>query len=87
MFPFLLAFFHQLILRVGIFGAVYPYSLAEFIINALQQLLFQQTYSLFLWGLLITQTCYQKMGKGCKETLRQNKELHNSYKLRKAVAA
>ena len=43
MFPFLLAFFHQLILRVGIFGAVYPYFLAEFKINALQQLLFQQT--------------------------------------------
>ena len=80
MFPFLLAFFHQLILRVGIFGAVYPYFLAEFKINALQQLLFQQTYSLLLWGLLITQTCYRKMGKGCKEILRQNKELRNSYK-------
>ena len=39
-----------------------------------------------MWWLLIAQTQYQKMSKGCEEILRQSKDVHNSRKLWKAVA-
>ena len=47
---------------------------------------FQQSYSLFLWWVLIAQTQYRNMGKSCEGILPQGKGLHNSRKLRKAVA-
>ena len=47
---------------------------------------FQQSYCLFLWWVLMAQTQYRNMDKGCKEVLPQGKGLHNSRKLRKAVA-
>ena len=49
-------------------------------------LLFQQYYCLFLWWALIAQTRYRNMDKGCEGILPQGKGLHNSRKLRKAVA-
>ena len=46
-------------------------------------LLFQQSYCLFLRWLLIAQTQYRNMGKGCEGIFPQGKGLHNSQKLRK----
>ena len=54
--------------------------------STLQQLPFQQTYPLFLEWLLIAQTQYRNMDKGCKEIHLQGKKLCNSWKLRKVVA-
>ena len=51
----------------------------------MKQLIFQQTYSLFLWWLLITQTDYQNIEKGCG-ILPQGKGFLNSRKLIKVVA-
>ena len=50
------------------------------------RLLFQQSYCLFLWLLLIAQTQYRNMGKGCEGILLQGKGLSNPRKLRKVVA-
>ena len=87
-FPFSLTFFHQLILQEGIFGMAA--SLIFFILFAikytLQQLLFQRTYSLSFWWLLIAQTQYQDMVEGWKEITRQKKDHRSSQKLRKLVA-
>ena len=47
---------------------------------------FQQSYCLFLWWVLMAQTQYQNMDKKCEGILPQGKSLHNSRKLRKAVA-
>ena len=47
---------------------------------------FQQSYCLFLWWVLMAQTQYRNMDKGCEGTLPQGKGLRNSRKLRKAVA-
>ena len=47
-------------------------------------LLFQQSYYLLLWWVLIAQTQYRNMDKGCEGSFR--KVFHNSWKLRKAVA-
>ena len=52
----------------------------------MQQLLFKQTYSLFLGWPEIVQTQYWNMGKGCGEIIRIAKDLHNSQKLRKVLA-
>ena len=46
--------------------------------SALQQLLFQQTYSLFLGWLLVARTEYRNMDKCCEEIPGQGKDLHNS---------
>ena len=35
------------------------------------QLLFQKSYCLFLWWVLMSQTQYRNMDKGCKWTLRR----------------
>ena len=56
----------------GWFGWVYDQMVFYFLhilqlINTLQQLLFQQTYSLFLEWLLIVQTQYRNRDKGCEE--------------------
>ena len=48
------------------------------------RLLFQQSYCLFLRWLLIAQTQYRNMGKGCEGIFPQGKGLHNSQKLKKA---
>ena len=48
------------------------------------RLLFQQ--SCCLWWLLMAQTKYRNMGKGCEGILPQGKGLHNSRMLRKLVA-
>ena len=53
---------------------------------ALQQLLFQQTYSMLLGRILIVQTQYQNRDQVCEEILRQGKNLRTSHKLRKVVA-
>ena len=47
---------------------------------------FQQSYCLFLWWVLMVQTQYRNMDKRCEEILPKGKRLHNSWKLRKAVA-
>ena len=49
------------------------------------RLLFQQSYCLLLRCLLMAQTQYRNMGKGCEGILPQSKGLHNSRKLRKVV--
>ena len=49
-------------------------------------LLFQQSYCLFLWWVLMEQTWYQNMDKRSEGILPQGKCLQNSRKLRKAVA-
>ena len=49
------------------------------------RLLFQQSYCLFLWLLLLTQTQYRNMNKGCEGILPQGKSLGDSRKLRKIV--
>ena len=51
--------------------------------SAMQQLMFQQTYFLFLRWLLFLQTQYQNMTKSCEDIVRQIKNLRN---LRKVVA-
>ena len=48
-------------------------------------LLFQQSYCLFLRWVLMVQTQYQNMGKGCEGILPQGKGLQNLRKLRKEV--
>ena len=48
-------------------------------------LLFQQSYCLFLRRVLMVQTQYQNMGKGCDGILPQGKGLQNLRKLRKEV--
>ena len=50
------------------------------------RVLFQQFYCLSLWWLLMAQTQYQNMGKGCEGVFPQGKGLHNSRKLGKVVA-
>ena len=50
------------------------------------RLLFQQSYCLLLWCLLMAQTQYWNMSKGYEGILRLGKGLHNSRKLRKVVA-
>ena len=45
-------------------------------------MLFQQTYFLFLRGLLIVQTQYRNMDKGCEKNPRQGKDFRN-FKLRR----
>ena len=52
----------------------------------MQQLLFQQTYSLLFGWLLIAQTEYQSRDKGCEEIPRQGKDFGHSRKLTKVVA-
>ena len=47
---------------------------------------FQQSYCLFLWWVLMTQTQYRNIDKRCEGILPQGKGLHNSQKLRKALA-
>ena len=49
------------------------------------RLLFQQSYCLLLRRLLMAQTQYRNMGKGCEGILPQIKGLHSSRKLRKVV--
>ena len=49
------------------------------------RLLFQQSYCLLLRCLLMVQTQYRNMGKGCEGILPQSKGLHSSRKLRKVV--
>ena len=49
-------------------------------------LLFQQSYCLFLWWVLMEQAWYQNMDKRSEGILPQGKCLQNSRKLRKAVA-
>ena len=50
------------------------------------QLLFQKSYCLFLWWVLMAQTQYRNMDKGCEGILPRGKGLQNSQKLRKEVA-
>ena len=54
------------------------------------RLLFQQSYCLLLWWLLMAQTQFWNMTKGCEGILpqgvRKESSLHNSRKLRKVVA-
>ena len=47
--------------------------------------LFQQSYCLFLWWLLMAQTQYRNMGNGFEGILPQGKGLRSSQKLRKKV--
>ena len=47
---------------------------------------FRQSYCLLLLWVLIAQTQYRNMDKNCEGILKQGKDLHNSRKLRKAVA-
>ena len=47
------------------------------------RLLFQQSYCLFLWWLLMAQTQYWNRGKSCEGIFPQGKGLHNSRKLKK----
>ena len=47
---------------------------------------FQQSYCLFLWWVLMTQTQYQNTDKRCEGILPQGNGLHNSQMLKKAVA-
>ena len=47
---------------------------------------FQQSYCLFLWWVLMAQTQYRNMDKGCEGILPRGKGLQNSQKLRKEVA-
>ena len=49
-------------------------------------LLFQESYCVFLWWFLMAQTQYRNMDKSCEGILPKGKGLHNSRKLRKAVA-
>ena len=48
-------------------------------------LLFQQSYCLLLWRVLMAQTQYRNMDKSCERILLQGKGFHNSRKLWKAV--
>ena len=50
------------------------------------RLLFQQSYCLLLWWLLVAQTQYGNIDKSCEGILPQSKGLHNSRKFRKVVA-
>ena len=50
------------------------------------RLLFQQSYCLLLWCLLMAQTQYRNMSKGYEGMLPLDKGLHNSRKLRKVEA-
>ena len=52
----------------------------------MQQLLFQQTYSLLFGWLLIAQTEYESRDKGCEDIPRQSKDFGHSRKLTKVVA-
>ena len=49
-------------------------------------LIFLQSYCLFLWWVLMAQTQYRNMDKGCEGILPRGKGLQNSQKLRKEVA-
>ena len=49
------------------------------------RLLFQQS-CLFLAWLLMVQTQYRNIGKGCEGILTQSRGLHNSQELKKVVA-
>ena len=50
------------------------------------RLLFQQSYSFFLWWILMAETQYRNMDKGYEGILPQGDSLQNSGKLRKVVA-
>ena len=79
-FPFWLIFFHQLALGERIFGmgtSLFHYFLFGCISNALQQLMFQETCSLFFWWLLIEQTKYQNMDMVSEEIFPQGANLHS----------
>ena len=65
--PILLMLFHQLIWHKGIFETAASLILYFY----LQQMLFQQTYSLFWGWLLIAQTQYRTINKCCEEIPRQ----------------
>ena len=47
---------------------------------------FQQSYCLLLWWVLMAQTQYRNIDKRWEGILPQGKGLHNSQKLRKALA-
>ena len=49
------------------------------------RLLFQPSCCLFLWWLLMAETEYQNVSKGCEGILPQGKYLHYSRKLWKVV--
>ena len=79
-FPFWLIFFHQLALRERIFGmgtSLFHYFLFGCISNALHQVMFQETYSLSFWWLLIEQTQYQNIDMIFEEIFLQGANLHN----------
>ena len=77
-FPLSLTFFGQLVLR-----KLNSHYLS--LSNTLIWLPFQQSYCLFLWWVLMAQTQYRNIDKGCEEILPQGKGLHHSQKLRKTV--
>ena len=85
-----MTFFRQLILQEDIFGT--PASLILCFLHKLklsssqQQLLFQQTYSLFFGMTPNLVNIYRNIDKGCEEIRLQFKELPYSRKLRKVVA-